>query len=416
MGRTSKRLTDREVKAAGPGMHPDGEGLYLQVTTSSDGKLRKSWLYRFALNGRERQMGLGSLSDISLAQARAAAADARKLAKAGIDPIDARDAQRASQKRTSELEKAKGITFDQCRDAYFTAHQSGWRSAKYAKGWKRTLEQYASPVFGNLPVDAIDTTLVTKALDPIWTDKRVTAASVRARIEAVLDWAIARNYRTGPNPAQWRGLLKNLYPAVKKGRRIKHYAALPYADMGTFMVQLRARQSMAARALEFLILTAGRKGEVLGARWDEVDLAVSVWQIPADRMKGNRPHRVPLSAPAVAVLEEAARFRENEWVFPGDKSLRVSKNTLLDLLARLGRSDVTVHGFRSTFRDWAAELTNFPGEIAEAALAHLVGDDTERAYQRGDLFEKRRKLMIAWGEYCGRVYRRRENVIEMRKA
>jgi integrase len=404
MARTSKRLSDLKVRAAKPGMHPDGDGLYLQVTAGRDDKFRKSWLYRFALNGRERQMGLGSLSDTSLADARQLAADARKLVRAGKDPIDARDAQRGADRLAAEVEKAKGITFDQCRDAYFAAHQSGWRSAKYAAGWKRTLEQYASPVFGSLPVDAIDTAAVAKVLDPIWTDKRVTAALIRARIEAVLDWATARKHRTGENPARWKGHLKNLYPAVKKGRRVEHYAAMLYGEIAEFMVRLRTDKTMAARGLEFLILTGGRKGEVLGAPWDEIELEAKVWSIPAGRMKGNRPHRVPLSAPAIAVLNEAAKFRENEWIFPGDKSQRVSKNLFADVMSRLGRDDVTVHGFRSTFRDWAAECTNFPREICEAALAHLLGDETERAYQRGDLFLKRRRLMDAWAEFCGRQW------------
>jgi integrase len=401
MGRSFNRLSPRFVQTAQPGMWCDGGGLYLQVTTGSDGKPRKSWLYRFALNGRERQMGLGSFDDAGLADAREKAAKERKLVKDGIDPIEARDAQRAADRLAIELEKAKGITFDQCRDAYFAAHQSGWRSAKYAAGWKRTLEQYASPVFGSLPVDAIDTAAVAKVLDPIWTDKRVTAALVRARIEAVLDWATARKHRTGENPARWKGHLKNLYPAVKKGRRVEHYAAMPYTDIAEFMARLRADKSMAARGLEFLILTGGRKGEVLGAPWDEIDLEAKVWSIPAGRMKGNRPHRVPLSAPAIAALSQAAKLRENEWIFPGDKSQRVSKNLFADVMARLGRDSVTVHGFRSTFRNWAAECTNFPREICESALAHLLGDETERAYQRGDLFEKRRKLMDAWARYCG---------------
>jgi integrase len=416
MARTSKRLSDLKVKAAKPGMHPDGDGLYLQVTVGRDAKPRKSWLYRFVLNGRERQMGLGSLSDTGLADARQLAADARKLVKAGKDPINARDDQRAADRLAAELEKAKGITFDQCRNAYFAAHQSGWRSVKYAAGWKRTLEQYASPVFGSLPVDAIDTAAVAKVLDPIWTDKRVTAALVRARIEAVLDWATSRNYRTGENPARWKGHLKNLYPAVKKGRRVEHYAAMPYIELGAFLAALRGHQSMAARGLEFLILTAARRGEVLGARWDEIDLGAKVWSIPADRMKGNRPHRVPLSAPAIVVLNEAAKLRENEWIFPGDKSQRVSKNLFADVIARLGRDNVTVHGFRSTFRDWAAECTNFPREIAEVALAHLLGDETERAYQRGDLFEKRRKLMEAWAKYCGSSGVKTDNVVQLQAA
>jgi integrase len=342
-------------------------------------------------------MGLGPIETVSLADARRKAAEARKLTAEGVDPLETRDASR----RAAVAERARGMTFDEARDAYIAAHRSGWRSAQYAGQWKRTVEMYASPVLGGLPVEAVGVTEVTRVLDPIWPTMRVTAAMVRARIEQILDWATARGLRSGENPARWRGHLKNLYPAVRKGRRVEHHEAMPYPDVGAFMARLRDDSSTAALALQFIVLTGVRKIEALGAQWSEIDTDGQVWTIPADRMKGNRAHRVPLSAPAIAVLHEVAGRRESNWVFPGDRGARVSKNAPLCVIERMG-ANATVHGFRSSFRDWAAECTNFPREICEAALAHLVGDETERAYARGDLFAKRRRLMDAWGEYVSR--------------
>jgi len=343
-------------------------------------------------------MGLGPIATVSLADARRKAAEARKLATEGTDPLEARDTGR----RAVAAKKARSTTFDQARDAYIASHRQGWRSAQYASQWRRSVEMYASPVLGGLSVDAIGVTEVTRVLDPIWPTKRVTASMIRARVEQILDWATARGFRSGENPARWRGHLKNLYPAVRKGSRVKNHAAMPYEEVGAFIAQLRAERSAAALALRFIILTGVRKKETLGTVWSEIDLQGRIWTIPADRMKGHRTHRVPLSPQAIAVLRQVAKLREGEWVFPGARGARVSKNAPLDLLSRLGRNDVTVHGFRSSLRDWAAECTDFPREICEVALAHLVGDETERAYQRGDLFVKRRRLMDAWGEYASR--------------
>jgi integrase len=408
MARTLNRLTDRRVKTAPPGMHCDGGGLYLQVSAGADGTVRKSWIFRFATTkaerktdpelGRERQMGLGTFSDTSLAQAREKAAAARKQREQRVDPIEAKYALRAA----AELSKAKAMTFDQCREGYIAAHRAGWRNTKHAHQWTSTLHTYVSPIFGKLPVQAINVALVMKALEPIWSTKPDTASRVRGRIECILDWAGARGFRAGENPARWRGHLDKLLPARGKVRKIKHHAALPYAEIAAFMTDLREREGIAARALEFTILTAARTGEALGARWDEIDRKAEMWAVPADRTKGAREHRVPLSAAALAVIEQMQKIRENDYVFPGERRATLS-NMAMDMLLRRMDRDVTVHGFRSTFRDWVSEQTNFQGEIAEAALAHVVGDKVEAAYRRGDLFDKRRRLMSAWAEFCGRA-------------
>jgi integrase len=378
-------------------MHCDGGGLYLQVTKGTDGALHRSWLYRFAIAGRERQMGLGSFPTVGLAEARAKATDARKLVAERIDPIERRDALRAS----VALADAKAMTFDDCCDAYIQSHRAGWRNVKHAAQWTTTLETYITPIFGKVPVQAIDTGLITKALEPIWTTIPETASRLRGRIELVLDWAAARGHRKGDNPARWRGHLDKLLPAQSKMRTIKHHAALPYTEIGAFMADLRKQPGISARALEFLILTAARSGEVRGARWSEIDITGKAWTVPAERMKSNRPHRLPLAEPALAVLTAVGAIRQKDHVFPGQARATLSGMAFTYLLHRMGRDDdLTVHGFRSTFRDWAAERTNFPSEVAEMALAHAVGSKVEAAYRRGDLFEKRRRLMDAWGEFC----------------
>jgi integrase len=292
------------------------------------------------------------------------------------------------------------MTFDQCRDAYIAAHQAGWRNAKHRSQWVNTLNIYVSPVFGNLAVQAVDVALIMRVLEPIWTAKPETASRLRGRIERVLDWAKARGFRAGENPARWRGHLDQLLPARAKVRNVQHHAALPFGDLPKFMIGLRERGGVAARALEFAILTAARTGEVIGAGWDEIDLGSRTWTVPANRMKGHREHRIPLSDRAVALLEEVKQTGSSEFVFsrPGGKSL--SNMALLMMLRRMKRDDVTAHGFRSSFRTWAAECTGFPREVVEAALAHVTGNKVEAAYQRGDLFDKRRQLMAEWGAYC----------------
>jgi integrase len=396
MVRTIGRLKPLAVsRAKRPGLHPDGGGLYLQITKAGV----RSWLFRFMLNGKARAMGLGPFPDISLSEARASALECRRLRREGIDPIEAQKARKAAAK----LDAAKALTFRQCADAYISSHKAGWRNAKHRAQWPSTLEAYAYPEFGNLPVQQVNTGLVMQVLEPIWTSKPETASRVRGRIEAVLDWAAARGYRQGDNSARWRGHLENLLPKRAKVRKVRHHPALPYADLPAFMADLRSREGVAAKALEFTILTAARTSEVVGARPGELDRDVKTWTVPEGRIKGEKEHRVPLSAPAGAIAKEMLKLERSEFLFPGGKAKKpLSENAMLALLERMGRDDITVHGFRSTFRDWAAEMTNYPREVAEMALAHVVEDKVEGAYRRGDLFEKRRRLMEAWASYCAK--------------
>ena len=396
MARIFQRLSLVKVKNAKAGMWSDGGGLYLQCTSRTDGKLRKSWIFRYASGGRERQMGLGSIAIIGLAEAREKATECRRLHLAGVDPIEHRKAARMQ----AALDAAKALTFDECRDAYIKAHAAGWRNPKHRQQWQNTLKTYCSPVFGKVSVQAIDVALVMKALEPIWTAKPETASRLRGRIEAILNWAKVRGLRTGENPARWRGHLDHLLPARNKVRKVEHHAALPYEQVGAFMIQLRERDGIAARALEFAILTAARTNEVIGARWDEIDFAAKVWTVPKSRMKAGREHRVPLSDAVLTILQAMRSLRQDQYVFAGDRRSILSNMALLMTLRRMGRGDVTAHGFRSTFRTWAAERTGFPREVVEAALAHTTGNKVEAAYQRGDMFEKRRRLMHAWGQFC----------------
>jgi len=375
------RLSPLKVKTARPGLLCDGAGLYLHVSLNPRTReLRKSWVYKFQLNGRARMMGLGSVNDVSLQEARERAAAARKLHKDGQDPIEARKAARTAKR----LEPAKAMTFDQCAEDYIAA---GWRSVRNTVEWTQPLKTYASPVIGSMPVPQIDVSLIIKALQPIWTSKPITAGRVRRRIQAVLDWATARGFRQGDNPARWQGNLENLLPPLSKIRKVKHLAALPYAEVAAFLADLRKRPDLAARALEFTILTAARFREVLGARWSEIDFDQRCWTVPAERTKAHREHRVPLSTRALEILKGVPRT--------GDKIFKLTHSEMWELV----HSNLTVHGFRSTFRDWCAEQTNFPREIAEAALGHVVGDETERAWQ-DDALETRRRLMDAWSRSC----------------
>ncbi len=353
------------------------------------------------LNGRPRYMGLGPLHTVTLADARVKALEARRLRLAGVDPIDARDDALGK----ARLEAARSITFKDAAEAYMEAHKAGWRNAKHADQWRNTLSAYVYPVFGALPVQGVDVGLVMRVLEPIWGTKTETASRVRGRIESVLDWASARGYRLGENPARWRGHLENLLPRRSRVRKVKHHPALAYDEVGAFMVNLSRQEGTATSALEFLILTAARTGEVIGARWGEFNIEESSWTVPAERVKSGREHRVPLSPAALAVINAMQKVRATErddgFVFPGGKRGRpLSDPALWAALKRTGRSDLTVHGFRSTFRDWAAEQTNYPREVAEMALGHAVSDKTEAAYRRGDLFQKRRRLMVEWARFC----------------
>lgn len=395
MARALERLSARKVTTATmPGYYADGGNLWLQVSPTGT----KSWVLRFTLAGRSREMGLGSLHTFTLAEARERAKAARQLLADGIDPIERRN----STKRAQRADAANIRTFDWCAAAYIAAHEAGWKNAKHAGQWQTTLAQYASPIIGAMNVADVNTTDVMRVLTPIWTVKAETASRLRGRVESVLDWARVHGYRQGENPARWKGHLDQLLPARSKVAKVEHHAALPWREMGAFMAALRTMPGTAARAVELIALTACRTSEAINSTWAEFDLDNRIWTIPADRMKAGREHVVPLSDAAVKVLEvQAAEHGTDGFVFPG-KNGPLSNMAGLALLKRMGRADLTVHGFRSTFRDWAGESTAHPREVIEHALAHQLKDKAEAAYQRGDLLQKRRALMADWGSYCER--------------
>jgi len=387
-------LSAAKIKALkAPGDYLDGRGLYLQVRNETS----KSWLLKYSIDNRAREMGLGSAFDFTLAEARDMRDQFRKLAKQGIDPIDHRRAQKAEK----ALDRARALTFKEACTRYIAANRSGWKNIKHASQWEATLKTYAYPAIGALPMQAIDTALVMKVLDPIWSTKPETASRVRGRIESVIAAAKARGEFKGENPATWKGHLDKLLPKTSKVRKVENHAALPYADLPAFIMDLRQREGIAAAAMEFLILTAARTGEVLGATWDELDLRKSVWTIPGPRMKSGRDHQVPLSAPALAVLERMSKIANGgNSVFFGQSSGRsLSNMALLVLLRRMKRTDITSHGFRSTFRDWAAER-GYQEAVAEAALAHTVKDPVVAAYRRTTFFELRKKMMDDWAAFA----------------
>jgi integrase len=384
MPRTLHRLSPLKVnRLKRKGLHADGGGLYLRVSESGS----KAWIFRYGKNGKYHDLGLGATHTISLPRARELARGCRERVWSGIDPITHRRASLAEQKASD----AKAITFKECADAYIASHEAGWRNALHRQQWTNTLAQHVHPVLGDLSVSAIDTALVMKALEPLWKTRTETASRVRGRIERVLDFAKVRGFRDGENPARWRGHLDHLLPSKSKVKRIEHHAALPYGEIAALVAALG--DDTAARALRFLILTASRTGEVIGATWGEIDLAAKLWTIPGHRMKGGREHRVPLSPAAMALLGSSSR--NGERLFP------IGPRAMARSLAKL-RGDITVHGFRSSFRDWAAEQTSFPNHVVERALAHAIPNAVEAAYRRGDLFEKRRKLMEAWAQFWGK--------------
>ncbi len=392
----SNALTPLAVKNAKPGRHADGGGLHLLVKESG----ARSWVYRFMLKGKARDVGLGAAAGpdaISLAMARDKAAALRLQVKAGVDPLAERHREAAEALATAQAAQIAGITFKAVAEAYIAANEGSWRNDKHRQQWRNTLASYVYPVMGELPVADIGTAHVLKILEPIWQDKPETASRIRGRIETVLDAAKARGYREGENPARWRGHIAQILPARSRLTR-GHHKALPYEATPAFMAQLHKREAMAALALEFVILTATRTSEVLGATWGEVDLDKAIWTIPAARMKAGKEHRVPLSPRAVEILE-AVKPLDKGWLFPADNGGKLSTMAMSMLLRRM-KQDCTVHGFRSGFRDWAAESTSFAHEVCEMALAHVIGNKSEAAYRRGDMFEKRRKLMEAWATYC----------------
>lgn len=408
MSRSLNRLSARKVAALSqPGMHADGGGLYLQVSRYNT----KSWVFRFTLNKRAREMGLGSLQNTSLADARVAAEKCRALLHDRIDPIEHRRNERVA--RSHDLGRAK--TFKECATAYIKSHSAGWKSAKHAAQWDATLKTYAHPVLGDQPVDAIHVGMVMEVLDPIWQTKTETASRVRGRIESILDWATARDYRSGENPARWKGRLEKLLPPKSKVRRVKHHKALPYRQIGSFMATLREHDGIVARGLEFTILTAARTEEVTGAMWREIDLDRGVWTVPGERMKNGKEHRVPLSRQALDILMAIELHEGSEFIFPGRVgNSRLSDMAMLQHAQRMDFDKITVHGFRSTFRDWAGDCTNHQHEVAELSLAHTEGDKVVAAYRRGDMFEKRRRLMNDWANFCDATAEKQSgNVVKM---
>ena len=397
MHRLSARAVQNQVE---PGYYPDGAGLYLQVKLAARTKLvSRSWLFRYNHNQRPTWMGLGSVRDINLADARMRAAECRRLLALGKDPITERDGERAK----ALVDKQRTLTFDQCAEAYIIAHRDGWRNAKHATQWENTLRLHASPVIGKLPVDQVELRHVLLILEPIWRERTETASRVRGRVESILDWATVRQFRHGDNPARWRGHLDQLLAMPSKIKKVEHHSALPFDGIADFMQKLARQEGTGALALSFLILTAARSGEVRGATRGEIDAEARIWSIPGSRMKAGRDHRVPLSDAAWKLLPHPLPKDATALLFPAPRGGQLSDMTLTAVMRRMEVKAVP-HGFRSTFRDWCAESTDFPREVAEMALAHAIGDKVEAAYRRGDLFEKRRQLMGQWAGHSGRIF------------
>jgi integrase len=411
--RTVGRLTARQVANAKPGRGrskdtiSDGGNLHLQLSRGSGGATRKSWLFQYEQDGERHWLGLGPLYSVSLAEARDKARLLRQQLIDGIDPLEAkREIKR--ERLARKAEEARAVTFKQCAEMYLAAHGDAWKNPKHAAQWRSTLETYAFPIIGDLAVADVDTPHIVRTLEPVWRRVPETASRLRARIESVLGYATVSGFRVGDNPARWRNHLAEVLPAKGKIRKVEHHGALPYDKLPSFMCHLRGRDSVSARALEFTILTAARTGETIGARWTEIDLRAKTWAVPASRMKAGRKHTVPLADRAVELLESLPH--EGSYVFSGARRGRpLSNMAMAELVKGMGdewtNADggrITIHGFRSTFRDYFAERTNYPNHVVEAALAHVVSDKVEAAYRRGDLFEKRRRLMADWDRYCAR--------------
>jgi integrase len=391
------------------GLHGDGGNLYLQITVGKNDSVASSWIFRYQRLGQTRDMGLGSFADVTLAEARVLAASYRKIARGGGDPIAAREADRARKR----LEAVRTITFEAATTAYLDAHRSSWGNYAHRRQWEASLKAYALPVIGAVSVRDIDMTLVLKVIEPLWLTKTETANRVRRRIEKILDWARVRGYRSADNPARWKGHLDQLLPARRKVRKIVHHAALPYGDIPAFMTALRAQPSIAARALEFAILSVPRTGDLIGnkknnkppMRWSHVQnldhAGSAIWVIPS--VKGDREHRVPLSPPAVdLLLAVKAQNLDPDIVFPERPGKSLHHGAMLKVLDAMGEpyAGLTVHGFRAAFKSWGGDMTGFAREVIEACLSHTISDELEAAYRRTDFFDKRRRLMNAWAGYC----------------
>ena len=394
MGRGINRLTAMQVqKTVKPGMHADGGGLYLCVQPTGG----KSWIFKYRFGGREREMGLGSINTFTLAEARQRALDQRKLLATDVDPL----VQKHAQQQQRKLAAARVVTFDDAAARYIDAHQHGWKNEKHIGQWRATLATYASPVFGQVAVGEVDTEQVLRVLTPLWATKTETASRVRGRVEKILAWAKTQGLRTGDNPATWSNHLQTLLPAPRKTAKVEHHAALPYREIATFLRDVEAMPGTAALALQFIAHTACRTSEAIEARWTEFDLENALWTIPAARMKAAKEHVVPLTQAVIDLLTKARKLGDGDYVFPGGKPGKpLSNMACLTLLKRMGRADITVHGLRSTFRDWAGETTAHPREVIEHALAHQIKDKAEASYARGSLLQKRRALMADWSAYC----------------
>ena len=407
-------LTVLEIKTAKPGMYADGGGLYLRVKESGT----KSWIFRFTFDGMRKQMGLGAISKLATLDARAKVPELKKKISLGINPITAKV---EAIERTSVAAKSKSLTFMMVASEYISIHRPSWNNEKHIQQWENTLTTYIEPIFKKTPIDKIDVNLVMTALVPIWSTKPETASRIRGRVEKILSYAKGMKYRTGENPATWRGNLDSLLPANSKVKRTKHHPALPYDNVSDFMTELRKRTGMASRALEFTILTASRSGAVRNASWSEFDLDKKIWEIPASHMKGKREHRVPLCETAINLLASLPRMGNSNLVFPSPlkENCPLSDDTLKKVIVLMNADrtkrglpiwidpvydkEIVPHGFRSTFRDWAAESTSYAHELQEVALAHKLTDRTEAAYRRGDMMEKRLHLMHDWAIFCTEV-------------
>ncbi|MEQ1686528.1 MAG: integrase arm-type DNA-binding domain-containing protein [Burkholderiaceae bacterium] len=410
MPKRAKERSALEVqRLVAPGFHAVGvvAGLHLRVKPTG----ARSWILRATVGDLRRDIGLGAYPDVTLAQARDKAREAREAIVGGTDPVHER------QERESALRaaQAKAMTFDQATTAYIESQETAWKNPKSAQQWTNSLNRYAFPVIGKMHVGDVELAHILKILEPIWKDKTVTATRVRGRIEKVLNWAKGRGHRTGDNPAAWKGNLEAQLAQPQKITAAVHHAALPLGEVSAFMHRLRGAEGMGARALEFLILTAARSGEARGATWAEIDLDAKVWTVPASRMKMKKEHRVPLSEAAIKLLRKLPRVAGTDLVFPSPRNLQLSDMTLTAVLRRLDVPAVP-HGFRSTFRDWASERTSYPRDAAEMALAHAIGDKVEAAYRRGDLFEKRRKMMDDWARFCSQIASVRATVLVLARS
>jgi integrase len=393
MARGIGRLSGADLRRKKPGLKGDGNCLWLQITPAKDGGTSRSWVFRYVLGGVRHHMGLGSLNFVTLKEARERARQYCLMLHDGIDPLQHRNSERSARIAASMTR----MTFEQASHAYIKAHRDEWRNQEHAAEWPRSLRAHVFPVLGRVDVSQIDTPLIVKVLEPIWSKKAVTASRLRGRIESILDWATVSGHRQGDNPAQWSGRLEHLLAAPSK-RKVRHHAALPWKEIPGFMAKLRETEGPAARAFEFLVLCAARGGEVRGATWGEIEGAV--WTVPGERMKSGREHRVPLSGRCVEILREMKAL-DAAVIFPGrDGASALGESSFRQTLNALGHRDLTSHGFRSSFRDWCFESTNFAHDVCEAALAHVSGDATERAYRRGDALDKRRQLMNAWSRFC----------------